>query len=148
MIAGPSVVLAGLAVALASARALDVMSFSDDEAASLGVDVGAVRRRMFLIAAVLAAAAVVLAGPIGFIGLVCPHAVRLVAGPRHQTLLVGSALLGAAALALADLATNLVSTPSGRMPVGVVTALVGGPLFVVLLRRSMAAGGRGIGGAA
>lgn len=147
LVGGAAIVACGLAAALLSARSLDAMSFSDDEAVSLGIDVGRVRRRMFIIAAALSAAAVVIAGPIGFVGLVCPHAVRLVAGPRHVTLLVGSALLGAAALVTADLGTALVTTPTGRMPVGVVTAIIGGPLFIVLLRGSLerrrGAGGEG-----
>jgi len=130
-----------LAVALRHGRALDAASLSDDEASSLGVDLRGLRRRMFVIAAVLSGGAVVLAGPIGFVGLVCPHAVRLVAGPRHVTLLVGSALLGAAALSGAELATAWVTTGSGRLPVGVVTAVVGGPLFIVLLRRTLTRGG-------
>jgi iron complex transport system permease protein len=136
---GPAAALTaiGLAIAIRDHRALDIASLSDDEAASIGVNLPAIRRRMFVIAAVLSGGAVVLAGPIGFVGLVCPHAVRLIAGPRHATLLIGSALLGAAALALAELAAAAVTTNAGRIPVGVITAIIGGPLFILLLRTTM-----------
>jgi iron complex transport system permease protein len=118
--------------------AMDIASLSDDEATSLGVDLPAVRRRMFLWAGTLTAGSVLLAGPIGFVGLVCPHLMRLVAGPAHRPLAPNAALAGAVLVLAGDALVRTVELPSGRLPLGVVTALVGGPIFIWLLRRGMA----------
>jgi len=133
MIGSLTVVGVGLATWLGPA--LDAASLSDDEAASVGVRVGLVRVILFLTAGMLTAGTIVLAGPIGLVGLICPHLVRLLAGPGHRTLIVGSALAGSALLLGADTAVSAIRAPSGRVPIGVVTALVGGPMFIVLLRR-------------
>lgn len=134
---------AGVAAGAGMGRSLDASTLGDDEAASVGVRVGLVRSASFAIAGLLTAGTVVLAGPIGFVGLVCPHLVRLVGGPRHRWLVLGSACCGAALLLIADAAVSLLRLPSGRIPVGVVTALLGGPVFIVLLRRGGAFGGMG-----
>jgi iron complex transport system permease protein len=134
------VTLACVALAAALGPMLDGASLGEDEAASVGVPVPRLRLALFLIAGVLAAGAVVLAGPIGFVGLVVPHGVRMLMGPRHRGLVVGSALGGAGLLVLADAAIKAVDLGAGRMPMGVVTALVGGPVLVVLLRRGVRAG--------
>jgi iron complex transport system permease protein len=86
---------------------------------------------------VLTAGSVVLAGPIGFVGLVCPHVVRLGAGPGHRLLSVGAAMAGAALVIGADALVRAIDLASGRMPIGVLTAIVGGPVFLWLLRREM-----------
>lgn len=130
------VTAAGVAVGGGLGRSLDAASLGDDEAASVGVRLGPLRSVSLLIAGALTAGTVLIAGPIGFVGLVCPHLVRLAAGPAHGPLVVGSALAGAALLVLADAAVAVIRLPAGELPVGVLTALLGGPVFIVLLRRS------------
>ncbi len=124
-------------------RAMDAAVMGDDEARSVGVRLGWLRAWLFLAAGVLTTSAVVLAGPIGFVGLICPHAVRLLMGIGrgghaeggvHRALLAGSAMCGAALMIGADALVRSVNLGSGRLPVGIVTALVGGTAFIVLLR--------------
>lgn len=138
LLAGAGV--AGCAIMLqAHARDMDLATLADDEARSAGVALGRLRTVQFACAGVLTACAVVLAGPIGFVGLVAPHAVRLLAGPRHAVLLPGAALLGAACVVGADVLVALVREAQpgvGRLPLSVVTALAGGPVFLWLLRRA------------
>jgi iron complex transport system permease protein len=129
---------ASLIVSLARARAMDIASLSDDEASSLGINLHRLRLTQFLIAGVLTGGSVVLAGPIGFVGLLCPHVIRAWIGPRHAPLLVGSALLGAATLVAADAliaAIRELEPGLGRLPLGALTALVGGPIFLFMLRK-------------
>lgn len=125
----------GWAVLSRGASALDVACLSDDEAASSGVDLARLRRVLFLVGGVLAAVAVAYAGPIGFVGLIGPHIARRLVGARHALLVTGSALAGAAVLLSADLLRQVLDLGTGRLPVGVVTALAGGPAFLWLLRR-------------
>jgi iron complex transport system permease protein len=136
--------LSGLAAILAfafalmwrDAAALNLLSFGDDEAASLGVDTAVVRRRLFLGSSLCVAAAVALSGLIGFVGLLVPHLLRVVVGPDQRMLLPLSALGGAFFLVLADLGARLLfSTLGTEAPVGVLTALLGGPVFLWLLQR-------------
>jgi iron complex transport system permease protein len=127
--------LAGVLLAARMGRALDAASLSDDEAVSVGVDLRKLRLGALGLAAFLTALTVVLAGPIGFVGLVCPHFARLLVGPSHRRLIVASALLGVALLVGADALTMMLTLPSGRLPLGVITSLVGGPVFIVLLIR-------------
>ena len=130
----PYVVLAS-AVILVHRRVLDVMAVGDVEAASLGVD-PARSRLILVLAATLGTAAVVSAsGLIGFVGIVVPHAVRLVAGPSHRLLLPLSLMLGAAFLVLTDVAARTLMSPA-ELPIGVVTAMIGAPFFLLVLRRS------------
>ena len=89
------------------------------------------RLKLFVVAGLLTAGSVLLAGPIGFVGLVCPHFVRLLIGPRHRPLLIGSALAGASLVVGAD--TALRAIDKSLLPIGVVTALVGGPVFLFFL---------------
>jgi len=118
-----------------AAKSFDVMSLGEDESRSIGVSVGAVRGGQFVGSGVLAAIAIVLAGPIGFVGLVCPHLVRLFAGPAHRSLVIGSALCGIVLVVSADTLVRAIPTTSGRIPIGVVTALIGGPMFLTMLIR-------------
>ncbi len=134
LIAVGVVTLIGLVLVYLLGRAMDVASFSDSEAMSLGVNLKLLRLVLFLVASVLAGASVMLAGPIAFVGLVCPHLARLMLGPRHRPLLVGSALLGGALMILADSGTRLLNFGQGWMPLGVFTALFGGPIFLWMLR--------------
>lgn len=121
---------------LAAARSFDVMSLGEDEARSIGVRVGMIRAGQFLGAGLLTAVSIVLAGPIGFVGLVCPHLVRLIAGAEHRALLIGSALSGIVLVVGADTLVRAVPTDAGRIPIGVVTSLLGGPIFLVLLLKA------------
>ncbi len=130
-----AVTTVGAALGVALGRAMDAAALSDDEARSLGVPLNALRAMLFITSGALAAGAVVLAGPIGFVGLVAPHAVRRIAGPRHRSLILSSALLGAALIVLADAGVRLIDLGAGRMPIGVITAILGGPAFLWLLRR-------------
>lgn len=130
----------GVALAAWAGPALDAASLGDDEAVSVGVPIARLRIGLLVVSGVLTGGAVVLAGPIGFVGLIVPHAVRLVAGPGHRGLVLGSALGGAGLIVLADAAIKAVDLGAGRMPMGIVTALVGGPVFVWLLRRGVREG--------
>jgi iron complex transport system permease protein len=123
---------AGLAFSLARANELDLMQQGEETAASLGVDVEALKRLMISCAAAMTGAAVSVAGAIGFVGLLAPHAVRLLLGPMHRVTLPASALAGAILLLGCDLAARLVRPPA-ELRLGVVTALIGGPLFLWLL---------------
>ena len=127
-------VAVGAGAILLGGRTLDLLQFGDDEAATLGVDVA--RSRLWLTAAatLAAAAAVSVAGLIGFVGLVVPHAARLIVGPEHHRLLLVSGILGAAFLIAADAVARGLPGP-GELPVGIVTAVIGGPFFLFLLHR-------------
>ncbi len=132
--------LAATVVPFAWRYELDALSLGEADAGAMGVDVARVRLGLVAAASLLTAVAVALAGVIGFVGLVAPHAVRRLVGPAHRRLLPAAALAGAAFLVAADTAAR--SVPAvGEIPLGVVTALVGGPLFVYLLttRRGAAA---------
>ncbi len=126
-----AVVLIGLA------RPLNLMAIGEETAHYLGADVEGVKRTALVIAALITAAGVAVAGVIGFVGLVVPHAIRLLIGPDHRALLPLSFLGGAAFLTLADLIARLALDPI-EIPIGVITAFVGVPIFLVLLRRSLA----------
>ena len=125
---------AGLVALCFLAPKLNAISFSDEDARSLGVDVAKVRWFAFAIAAWVTAIAVSLSGLVGFVGLVVPHAVRLLFGADHRQLLPLSAVVGAMFLLVADAVARVVVQPA-QLPVGVVTALIGGPVFVLLLIR-------------
>jgi iron complex transport system permease protein len=124
-------------VMMALARPLNLMSIGEETAAFLGTDVERVKRVSYAAASLIAAAGVAFVGVIGFVGLVVPHVVRLLAGPDHKHLLPLSFISGASFLALADLISRSVVAPT-EVPVGVVTAFIGVPFFLLLLRRSLA----------
>ncbi len=113
-------------------RALDLISFGSDSAAARGVDVEKAERVALISASVATGAAVSLGGPIAFIGIIVPHLVRLMVGADHRVVLPASALTGATFLVLCDLAARVVLAPV-ELPVGIVTALIGGPFFLWLL---------------
>ncbi len=116
-------------------RLLDVLSVGDEEAATLGVHVGQVRLVVVVCATVGTAAAVAVSGLIGFVGIIVPHAIRLVAGPSYRLLLPLSVLVGAGFLVLADVIARTALSPA-ELPIGVVTAFFGAPFFAVVLRTS------------
>ncbi len=125
----------GTAVLLYYARDLNALLLGDEEATHLGVEVERVRRTILAAASLLTAAAVAACGIVGFVGLIVPHIVRLVVGPDHRVLLPVSGLAGSVLVILADLAARTVVRPI-ELPLGVVTAVIGGPFFLYLLRRS------------
>jgi iron complex transport system permease protein len=126
--------VAGVVIATIMGRAMDAATLGDDEARSVGLALGSLRLWMFALAGALTAGAVALCGPIAFVGLIAPHATRLVLGPRHGRLVIGSALVGVALVVGADVSRQAIDLGGGRMPIGVFTALIGGPAFIWLLR--------------
>lgn len=130
----------GVAAAALSAHDLNLVALGEERAAQLGVEVDRFKRRSIAIGALLAASAVSVAGVIGFVGLMTPHLLRLLVGSDHRRLLPAVLLGGPTFLVLADLAARVVLAPQ-EIPVGVVTALLGGPFFLFLLRREGRAAG-------
>ncbi|WP_295169161.1 iron ABC transporter permease [uncultured Paracoccus sp.] len=128
------VMAAGFALAMLSARKLNLLALGDDVAAGLGEKVALARVTAALGAILLCGAATAVCGPIGFVGLVVPHVCRLLLGVDHRWLLPASALGGAGLLILSDIAGRLVARPS-ELDVGIVTALVGAPVFIWIVRR-------------
>ncbi len=126
--------LPALAILVREARALDLLALGEEPAQHLGADVARTKRRVYVAASLLTAAAVAAAGIVGFVGLVVPHAVRLLRGPAHRGLLPAAFVLGGALLIVADAGARTLFAPQ-ELPVGVITAAVGVPLFAVLLRR-------------
>ena len=124
----------GLALALPQSRALNLLALGEESAEQLGVAVERSKRVLLLATALMVGAAVSVSGLIGFVGLIVPHALRLVLGPDHRLLVPASALAGAAFLVVCDAAARSV-LPGRELPVGAITALAGGPLFLLLLRR-------------
>lgn len=116
-------------------RDLDALSLGHDSAAALGVEAEAASRRLFLAASLLAAASVASAGLVGFVGLMVPHIARRLVGVTHRSVLLIAAIAGATLVVLADLAARTVRAPA-ELPLGAVTALLGVPFFLTLLRRA------------
>ncbi len=129
------IILVGIVFSLMLANVLDAFGLGEDGAAHLGLHVERYKLLIVVVGSLLTAAAVSISGLIGFVGLVTPHAMRLLLGPRHRLLLPASALGGAIFLTLADLLARIVIAPA-VLPVGVFTALVGAPFFLFLLRNS------------
>jgi len=128
----PYVALAAVVI-LALRRVVDVLALGDDEAAALGVHVGRVRLALVVAATLGTAAAVAVTGLIGFVGIIVPHAIRLVAGIGYRALLPLSAIVGAGFLVLADVVARTALSPA-EIPLGVVTAFCGAPFFALVLR--------------
>ncbi len=134
LVAAVPAVVAAFAMFAVLPSALNLLSLGPDAAASRGVDVVRAQRLAFFSASLATSAAVSLAGPIGFVGIVVPHLVRLMVGVDHRIVLPASALFGAAFLVACDLGARTLLAPV-EIPVGVVTALIGGPFFLWLLVR-------------
>jgi iron complex transport system permease protein len=130
----PYVIISGAALLL-HRRLLDVMALGDDEADSVGIRARRVRIIVVVAATLATAAAVAVSGLIGFVGIVVPHTIRLVFGTSYRLVIPLSIVFGAAFLILADLAARTLATPA-EIPIGVVTAFVGAPFFLVVLARS------------
>ncbi|MFK7789963.1 MAG: FecCD family ABC transporter permease [Phycisphaeraceae bacterium] len=138
------VCLLSLVLLLWQGKAMDIATLDDDEAASLGINVGRLKLLLLGTASILTATAVLIAGPIAFIGLIAPHLARLLLGPTHRPLLIGAAMLGATLLIVADVASDAVyylKPTVGLIPIGIFTAILGGPVFLWMLRPQL---GRGI----
>ena len=128
-------VLVSVAVIALFRRMLDVMAVGDVEAATMGISPARVRLILISVATLGTAAVVSVSGLIGFVGIVIPHAVRMLIGPGHRLLLPTSLLAGATFLVLADVIARTAMSPA-ELPIGVVTAAIGAPFFLVVLRRS------------
>jgi iron complex transport system permease protein len=120
-------------VLVLSSGAIDVLAVGDEEATTLGIRPGPTRALVLAVASLATATAVSVSGLIGFVGLIVPHGVRLIAGTRHRRVIPLSMLFGAAFLALADLVARTVQAPA-ELPIGVITAFVGAPAFLLILR--------------
>ncbi|WP_306216214.1 FecCD family ABC transporter permease [Actinoplanes sp. RD1] len=127
-------VAVGIVVALASTRSLNALALGDDVAASLGQNVATARIVAAVAVVLLCGTATAMAGPIGFVGLVVPHVARMITGPDHRWLLPYSMLFAPLLLLLADVLGRVVANP-GEVQVGIVTAVIGAPIFVALARR-------------
>ena len=138
--AAAPLVAGGVAVAMVSAGDLNLTALGEERAAQLGLEVERFKRLMLAVGALLTAAAVSVAGLIGFVGLMTPHILRLLIGSDHRRLIPASVLGGAAFMVLADLAARTAVSPE-EIPVGAVTAVLGGPFFLYLLRRERRAAG-------
>lgn len=132
----------GLGIIWIYSRELDILSMGDTQARQMGVSTDRVRLRLLIGASLLTAAAVSVSGVIGFVGLVMPHLVRMTIGAEHRKLLVLSGLLGGIALLWSDVLARVLLPGGEELPVGVVTALMGGPFFCFLLKRQK--GGTGL----
>jgi iron complex transport system permease protein len=126
-------VAAGLLIAILLSRDLNLMTLGEEPAAHLGLNVEQTKKLFFLVASLMTGATVAACGLIGFVGLIVPHIVRLIIGPDHRRLVPASALAGATFLILADSFAR--SVLSVEIPIGVVTAFLGGPFFLFILRR-------------
>jgi iron complex transport system permease protein len=123
------------AIVLSQRRELDVLTVGDEEATSLGLHPQRSRYLLIAAASLGTAAAVSVSGLIGFVGIIVPHTLRLLAGPSYRSILPLSVLFGGAFLALTDLVARTVASPA-EIPIGVVTAFLGAPFFALVLRRS------------
>jgi len=120
---------------LVNGKALNLISLGDEIAITRGIDVISFQRRLFVLASLMTAVIISVTGPIGFVGLIVPHICRLLFGANHARLLPAVALLGAAFLLAADLLARVIISPA-QIPVGVLTAILGGPFFLFILRKT------------
>jgi iron complex transport system permease protein len=115
-------------------RALNALALGPGPAAALGIEVQSLRRNLFIVTSLMAGVAVAVSGVIGFVGLVVPHIVRLMVGSDHRRVLPVGAVFGASFMVLGDLLARIIVTPQ-EMPIGVITAFIGAPVLIVLIRR-------------
>ena len=133
------VLLVGIVCSLSMSHWLNASLLGDDEALSLGVPIGQMRLVLLSLAGIMTAVTVAIAGPIGFVGLISPHLARRMVGPNHQVFLPASILAGIIVVVGADTARQVIDLGTGRLPIGVLTILAGGPIFLLLLRREVRA---------
>ena len=134
LLASSIFIIAGIIALFTISQQLNVLTFGPQEAQSLGVNPRAITFVTFALASFITAVAVGLSGLVGFVGLVVPHSVRLVFGPDHRLTLPASALTGASFVVICDTIARMIIAPA-QLPVGVITAIVGGPIFLLLLAR-------------
>jgi iron complex transport system permease protein len=127
-------VVVGVALILISWRELDLLTTGEEMAASRGVSVAGIQRRLFFATSLLVGGVVAVCGPIGFVGIMVPHICRLMVGPGHRALIPATVLFGGIFLTVCDTFARTVIAPA-EIPVGVITALLGGPFFLALLVR-------------
>jgi iron complex transport system permease protein len=132
---GIVILLTGIVLTLPISRHLNILSRGELKASALGVPVSTLRIQIYFIASLLTASAVTIVGNIGFVGLIVPHLVRLVVGNDQRILIPAAVLLGASLLVIADTVARTVMAPT-QLPIGVITALIGVPVFLYLLQRS------------
>jgi iron complex transport system permease protein len=128
-------VVVGASLLIYWAREIDLLSLGDDAAAALGVNVDVAARRIYMLAAVLAAATVAAAGLIGFVGLIVPHIVRASGIRSHRPLIIAAGLVGASLVVGSDLAARTIRPPA-ELPLGAITAVLGVPFFLAQLRKA------------
>jgi len=138
------VALLGVVLFRLFARDLNVLSLGDEQALHLGIMPANCKRLLLAVCTLMTAVAVSQSGTIGFVGLVVPHAARLVIGPDHRWLILASALAGASFLVFSDTVARVLIEPA-ELPVGIVTAIIGGPFFLFLLRKRLATSRRRVG---
>lgn len=136
------VMLIGIGLCLFYTRQLDLLALGERQARHLGVDVESLRRQIIILVAVITSAAVAFSGIIAFVGLVVPHIIRMIVGPGHRVLLPASIIGGAVLLLAADSAARTI-IPYADLPIGILTALAGGPFFFYLIRRTRRGAGGG-----
>ncbi|NQT89840.1 MAG: iron ABC transporter permease [Candidatus Omnitrophica bacterium] len=125
----------GIAISILLARNLNIMSLGEEEAIAMGLNVERIKIIFFAISSLITAAVVSVCGLIGFVGLIIPHVTRRLVGPDHRSLIPASALCGATFLILCDILARKLMSPMG-IPIGVITAIVGGPFFIILLKKA------------
>jgi iron complex transport system permease protein len=130
-----AIAVIGIIISCFFARSLNIMSLGEEEAITMGLNVEYIKLVFFIISSLIVAAVVAVCGMIGFVGLIIPHIARRLVGPDHRSLIPASAICGAIFLILCDLLARRIMAPT-EMPVGVITAVFGGPFFIILLKRS------------
>ena len=133
-------VVIGCLILFTTVRELDIMLLGEDAATQLGVNTDHLKKKVLVVSSVITAAVVSVTGIIGFVGLVVPHIVRILSGPKHRILLPFSLVFGGTFLIICDTLARTVS--SQEIPVGIITAAFGGPFFIYLLRKSKRGGAR------
>ena len=116
-------------------RGLNLLLLGDDNAGSLGINVRRLQKELILVASLMAGVTIAVSGTIGFVGLMVPHFTRLLVGGDHRKVLPISALLGGILVVWVDVAARMIIAPE-ELPVGILTAIIGGPIFIILLKRS------------
>ena len=129
------VMLLCISVLMINYRALNALLLGDDTAGSLGINVARMQKLLVLIASLLAGVTIAVSGSIGFIGLMCPHIARLLVGADHKKVLPVAALLGGILVVWTDVAARMIIAPE-ELPLGILTAVFGGPFFIILLKRN------------
>ena len=127
-ISGITFFLVGILIVLRYSREMDILTFGENEAKTLGVETEKVKKRLLVASAILTGSAISLTGTIGFIDLIVPHLVRKIFGPKHRLVIPMSIILGGSFMILTDLVARTIVTPS-ELPVGAITAIIGAPFF-------------------